>query len=97
RDFHVTGVQTCALPICDILYNGDLQKWRKFANTLMIRILMRQSAKKDVSQQVAEIFNNPDRYPVFSSVDDGATLVYNNSSDYYRSEERRVGKACRVR
>lgn len=67
----------------DILYNGDLQKWRKFANTLMIRILMRQSAKKDVSQQVAEIFNNPDRYPVFSSVDDGATLIYNNSSDYY--------------
>src|SRR5690606_5320216 len=67
----------------DILYNGDLQKWRKFANTLMIRILMRQSAKKDVSQQVAEIFNNPDRYPVFSSVDDGATLVYNNSRDYY--------------
>ncbi|NGM67090.1 SusD/RagB family nutrient-binding outer membrane lipoprotein [Sphingobacterium sp. SGR-19] len=67
----------------DILYNGDLQKWRKFANALKIRILMRQSAKKDVSQQVAQIFNNPDRYPVFSAVDDGATLVYNNSSDYY--------------
>lgn len=67
----------------DILYGGDLQKWRKFANALKIRILMRQSAKKDVSQQVAEIFNNTDRYPVFSNVDDGATLVYNNSSDYY--------------
>lgn len=67
----------------DILYNGDLQKWRKFANALKIRILIRQSEKKDVSQQIAEIFNNPDRYPVFSDVDDGATLVYNNSSDYY--------------
>src|SRR5690606_530715 len=67
----------------DILYDGDLQKWRKFANTLKIRILMRESEKKDVSAQVAEIFNNPDRYPVFSSIADGATLVYNNSSDYY--------------
>lgn len=67
----------------DILYNGDLQKWRKFANTLKIRILMRQSAKKDVAQHVTEIFNNPNRYPVFANVDDGATLVYNNSSDFY--------------
>lgn len=67
----------------DILYNGDLKKWRKFANTLKVRILMRQSAKKDVSSQVAEIFNNPNRYPVFSDDDDAATLVYNNSSDYY--------------
>lgn len=67
----------------DILYDGELQKWRKFANTLKIRILMRQSAKKDVSQQVSEIFNNPDRYPIFANVDDGATLVYNNSSDFY--------------
>lgn len=67
----------------DILYNGDLSKWRKFANSLKIRVLMRQSGKKDVSQQVAEIFNNPAHYPVFSDVSDGATLVYNNSSDYY--------------
>jgi len=67
----------------DILYNGDLLKWRKFANALKIRILMRQSAKRDVSQQVEQIFNNPDRYPVFTNVDDGATLEFNNSSDYY--------------
>src|SRR5690606_35614304 len=59
-------------------------KWRKFANSLKVRILMRQSAKKDVSQQVAEIFNTPNRYPVFTQLEDAATLVYNNSSDFYR-------------
>lgn len=68
----------------DILYKGDLLKWRKFANSLKIKILMRQSAKKNVSSQVAEIFNNPANHPVFASVSDGATLTYNNNSDFYR-------------
>lgn len=68
----------------DILYDGDPVQWRKFANSLKIRILMRQSAKKDVSAQVAAIFNNPAEFPVFTSVADGATLEYNNSSDFYR-------------
>lgn len=68
----------------DILYNGDLSLWRKFANSLKIRILMRQSQKVDVSAQVAQIFNNPDEYPVFTSINDQAILVYNNNTDYYR-------------
>ncbi|WP_321331038.1 SusD/RagB family nutrient-binding outer membrane lipoprotein [uncultured Bacteroides sp.] len=67
----------------DILYNGDLGKWRKFANSLKVRILMRESAKKDVSAQVAAIFNDPSDYPVFASSDDQATLVYNNTVDFY--------------
>src|SRR5690606_37957091 len=41
-------------------------------------------AKKDVSSLVAEIFNKPAEHPVFESVDDAATLTYNNSSDFYR-------------
>ena len=68
----------------DILYNGNPVQWRKFANSLKVRILMRESAKKDVAAEVAAIFNNPAQYPVFEGVDDGATLVYNNSSDFYR-------------
>ena len=68
----------------DILYDGDLVKWRKLANTLKVRILMRESAKVDVSAQIAEIFNNPGEYPVFESLDDQATLVYNNTTDLYQ-------------
>ncbi len=67
----------------DILYNGDVLQWRKFANSLKLRILMRQSAKKNVDSEVAAIFNNPAQYPVFTGVEDGATLVYNNDSDFY--------------
>lgn len=67
----------------DILYNGDLTKWRKFANSLILRILMRESAVEDVSTQVKELLSDSGKYPLFSSIDDQATLVYNNSSDFY--------------
>lgn len=68
----------------DILFNGDAVKWRKYANSLKVRILMRQSAKKDVSADIAAIFNNAQEYPVFTSIDDQATLVYNNTVDFYK-------------
>lgn len=68
----------------DILYNGNTGAWRKFANSLRLRILMRESEKLDVAAAVSAIFNNPAEYPVFETVDDQATLVYNNNADLYR-------------
>lgn len=68
----------------DILYNGSMSAWRKFANALKVRILMRQSAKVDVGVAIATIFNNPAEYPLFESVEDQAALVYNNNADLYR-------------
>ncbi|MDM8177901.1 SusD/RagB family nutrient-binding outer membrane lipoprotein [Olivibacter sp. LS-1] len=68
----------------DILYNGNTGAWRKFANSLKIRILMRQSQKADVAAAVSAIFNNPSEYPIFEKVEDQATLVYNNNADLYR-------------
>lgn len=67
----------------DILFNGNVSRWRKFANSLKVRILMRQSAKTDVKAAVTAIFNNPAEYPVFEGNSDQATLVYNNGTDLY--------------
>jgi len=67
----------------DILFAGNAARWRKFANSLKIRILMRQSSKKDVKTEVAAIFNNPGEYPIFTSATEQATLTYNNSTDFY--------------
>jgi hypothetical protein len=67
----------------DILFGGNTGRWRKFANSLKIRILMRQSAKLNVNAAVAQIFGNPTEYPVFENVADQATLVYNNNTDLY--------------
>ncbi|MDR0766197.1 MAG: SusD/RagB family nutrient-binding outer membrane lipoprotein [Odoribacteraceae bacterium] len=68
----------------DILYDGDPAAWRRFANALKLRVLARQSARIDVKNAIAAIFNNPALYPVFESVDDQAVLRYDNQTDLYR-------------
>ena len=62
----------------DILYNGDLLKWKKFGNSLHLRLLLRVSGKPamNASQKIAEIFGNPDKYPVFTDGDDAAVLHF---------------------
>jgi hypothetical protein len=41
----------------DIVFKGDMNKWRRFANTLRLRILMRQTniAGKDLKGEIAKI------------------------------------------
>ncbi|WP_243641647.1 SusD/RagB family nutrient-binding outer membrane lipoprotein [Maribacter algicola] len=41
----------------DILFNGDLQGWVRFANSLRIKYLMRVSSKMDVSAELQSIYN----------------------------------------
>ncbi|MDN5211006.1 SusD/RagB family nutrient-binding outer membrane lipoprotein [Fulvivirgaceae bacterium BMA12] len=57
----------------DIFYQGDLNKWRKFANSLRLRYLLRISSKVDVSTEMQQII---DAEPVFESNDDNALLPY---------------------
>ncbi len=42
----------------DVLFNGDLEKWRKFANSLRLRYLMRISGKTDVSSEMQSILDS---------------------------------------
>jgi hypothetical protein len=42
----------------DIIYNGNLQSWVKFANSLRIKYLMRISDKVNVGAQLQSIFTN---------------------------------------
>lgn len=59
----------------DILYEGDVNKWKKFANSLRLRILMRLSDRVDPSGAMQAILNDP-ATPVFESNDDQAALTY---------------------
>jgi hypothetical protein len=68
----------------DILFDGDPTAWRAFANSLKVRVLMRQSRKMDVKASVAAIFNNPAEYPVFDGEGKQAVLRYDNRVDFYR-------------
>lgn len=63
----------------DILYGNDIAKWKKFANSLRLRLLLRMS-KKDgafVTQEMTKMLvtNNAD-YPIFESNADNAALKY---------------------
>lgn len=53
----------------DILYGGDILKWKKFANSLRLRLANRQAAKKPTESKAvfAEILSNPATYPIFAS------------------------------
>ncbi|GJM27463.1 MAG: hypothetical protein DHS20C17_00980 [Cyclobacteriaceae bacterium] len=59
----------------DLLFAGDRMAWRKFANSLRIRILMRMSNVEDVGSRVAEIFNSPDS-PVLEGVKDEPSFSF---------------------
>lgn len=63
----------------DVLYGGGanaIAKWRKLANTLRLRYLLRLSKQKDVSTEMAGIVADPATYPVFTGNEDNAELKY---------------------
>ncbi|HRE52278.1 MAG TPA: SusD/RagB family nutrient-binding outer membrane lipoprotein [Flavitalea sp.] len=79
----------------DLVYNANalssstnpgIVKWKKFANSLKLRLLLR-SSKRDgelnISQQINEILSNPESRPVFTSTADDAILRYPGSFPYF--------------
>jgi hypothetical protein len=60
----------------DILYNGSILKWKKFANSLRVKLANRQAAKKPTESRaiLREILADPVKYPLFTTNDDNAAL-----------------------
>lgn len=60
----------------DILYENDVLKWKKFCNSLHLRLLLRVSKREemDAFAKMTAMLNDPARYPIFSSNDDAAIL-----------------------
>jgi len=63
----------------DIMYGGGsgaLIKWRKLANSLRLRYLLRLSKRKDVNAEMNAILADPANNPIFTSNADNAELEY---------------------
>lgn len=63
----------------DLLYNGGtaaIVRWRRLANSLRIRYLLRVSSKRNVAAELQSIIGDPVNNPVFSSNADNAELRY---------------------
>lgn len=74
----------------DIIYNGDVLKWKKLVNAFRLRTLMHLSKKEgqtkiNVKEQFKQIMDDPARYPLLTSNTDNGQLVFNSSdpSNYY--------------
>lgn len=76
----------------DVIFKGNLDKWKKLANSLRIRALMRISRKRDVSADLRAIVDNPAQYPIFGGVADNAVYTYSASSpDQFPLHTTRIG------
>lgn len=64
----------------DILFKGDMGKWKKFANSLSLRLLNRMLGKADApvdaKAEMTRILSDPAKYPVLASNADNVQLVY---------------------
>lgn len=61
----------------DILYKGDLLKWRRYANSLLLRLAMRISYTDENTARtlVTEILSNPTLYPLIDANENNAEIV----------------------
>jgi hypothetical protein len=66
----------------DIMFNNKIGQWKKFANSMRMRLLMRMQAKDPtyVGTELTKMVADPATYPVFESNDDNAQLIYLGSA-----------------
>ena len=66
----------------DLIYGGDVSKWRKFANSLALRYYMRLSAKEPATAEegIKRITSDPAKYPLITNAGDDANISFIGSS-----------------
>jgi hypothetical protein len=72
------------LPSTDGMYGGNISSWRKFNNSLYMRLLLRVSGRAEMNSgtKLTEILNNQAEYPVFTSNQDNATVKFTGNDPY---------------
>lgn len=78
---------TAIVASSDPVYQGNIAKWRKFGNSLYLRLLLRVSGKAEVSAQaIAKIKDivetNAVNYPIIATNDESAILKWTGVSPY---------------
>ena len=78
-----TAINTASDPV----YAGNVSRWRKFGNSLYLRLLLRLSGKAEVAQsciaKIKEIVDlNASNYPLIASNDESAILRWTGAGPY---------------
>jgi hypothetical protein len=68
----------------DVLLAGDVGKWRKFCNSLRLRVAVRISNVDQSTSNaiINEVLNNPSDYPVLASNADNVEMVWPGTSPW---------------
>lgn len=74
----------------DRMYGFDMEKWRRFNNSLYLRLLCRISGRPEtvvdsvhnVAEKLQQIVDHPDTYPIFRDNADNATVRNTGASPY---------------
>ena len=68
----------------DLIYGGNITLWKKFCNSLKLRMLIRISKVEPALAQagIEEILGSPATFPVFSANTDDAQLVFVGTQPY---------------
>jgi len=83
----------------DIIYDGDITRWKKLINSFTLRVLISLSKKEsdatlNIAQRFKDIVSNPDQYPIFESNDDNGELQYyditGNRYPYYNNNSMKT-------
>lgn len=84
-----TGDVSTSTGAADVYFNGNVLKWRKFANSLALRYYMRLAEKSPAIAKagIEKIVGDPTTYPIITTVDDDVAMAYagNNNGDSWPS------------
>lgn len=71
-------------PSMDGMYGGNMAAWRKFNNSLYLRLLCRISGRSEMNAgaKISEIIGNSTKYPIFASNADNATVKFSGNDPY---------------
>ncbi|MEJ7913478.1 MAG: SusD/RagB family nutrient-binding outer membrane lipoprotein, partial [Chitinophagaceae bacterium] len=66
----------------DVLYKGDVMKWRKLANSLRLRYLLRLSNKSEVNApaEINTIVRDPGTYPIITNNNEAGVYDFTGTS-----------------
>jgi hypothetical protein len=76
-----------ASPAGDLLFSGDMMKWKRFANSLLLRVYNRMSIVDPVTAKagIEEIMGNPSKFPIISSNAQNVNMQWIPGNATYRS------------
>lgn len=75
---------TDALGAGDLIFDNNIVKWAKFANSLRLRAAMRISNVDPnlAKQHIEEVMGNPAKYPIMETNDDNAFVLWPGTAPY---------------